>query len=241
MFLDEVAEITAEIQVKLLRVLQTRSFQRVGDTAAREFRGKLVAATNRDLDAEMQAGRVRQDFYYRLCSDVIETPSLAEQLRESPEELGPLLRFLAGRIAGDEEVESLAEETEAWISKHLGRDYPWPGNVRELEQCVRNVMVRSEYRPPRPVAPPAQPVAQSLESGARSLPEELAAAMLAGSLSAETLLRSYCTLVFAATGNYQETSRRLGIDRRTVKDKVDVDLLERLRAAAAPPHRKPMK
>jgi hypothetical protein len=54
--------------------------------------------------------------------------------------------------------------------------------------------------------------------------------MLAGSLSAETLLRGYCTLVFAATGNYQETSRRLGIDRRTVKDKVDPEFLQRLQA-----------
>src|SRR5439155_14349722 len=86
-FLDEIAETQAAIQVKLLRVVQTRTFQRVGETQDRPFRGKIVAATNRDLAAEMQAGRFRPDLYYRLCSNVIETPSLAAQLREAPDEL----------------------------------------------------------------------------------------------------------------------------------------------------------
>jgi len=217
-FLDEIAEIDTAIQVKLLRVLQSRTFQRVGDTRERRFHGKIIAATNRDLAAEMQAGRFRPDLYYRLCADVIETPSLEAQLREAPDELPHLLRFLARRIAGEAEAEALAGEAEAWISAHLGPDYRWPGNVRELEQCVRNVMIRGEYRPPR--AAPA---------GVR---EECAQAFLAGSLSTEEMLRRYVTLVFADTGNYVETARRLGIDRRTVKDKVDAGLLERLRAAA---------
>ncbi len=151
-FLDEIAETEAAIQVKLLRVLQSRTFQRVGDTQDRTFQGKIVAATNRDLAAEMQAGRFRPDLYYRLCSDVIETPSLAAQFRDAPEELGQLLRFLARRIAGEEEAETVARETEGWITAHLGADYPWPGNVRELEQCLRNVMIRGRYRPPRPAA-----------------------------------------------------------------------------------------
>src|SRR6266536_1572236 len=99
-FLDEIAEVDASIQVKLLRVLQTRTFQRVGDTQERRFQGKIVAATNRDLAAEMAAGRFRPDLYYRLCADVIETPSLAAILRDAPGELPALLRFLAARIAG---------------------------------------------------------------------------------------------------------------------------------------------
>ncbi len=144
----------------------------------------------------MQAGRFRSDLYYRLCSDVIETPSLAAQLRDAPEELGQLLRFLGRRIAGDEEAEAVAQETEAWITKHLGADYPWPGNVRELEQCLRNVMIRGRYRPPRPAS-----------GGVR---EELAGAFLGGAWTVEETVRRYCTLVFAQTGNYQETARRLG-------------------------------
>jgi DNA-binding NtrC family response regulator len=197
---------------------KTRGFQRVGDTRERRFQGKIVAATNRNLAVELQAGRFRTDLYYRLCADMIETPSLQALLADAPQELPELLRFIAARVAGDAEADALAAEVDAWITKHLGRDYPWPGNIRELEQCVRNVMVRGEYRPPAAGAVPA------LSPG-----EELAAALEAGTLTAEELLRRYCTLVFSRTGSYQETARRLGIDRRTVKDKVDPGVLAQLR------------
>ena len=213
-FLDEIGELEAALQVKLLRVLQTRTFQRIGDTRDRRFHGKIIAATNRDLATEMAVGRFRKDLYYRLCSDLIVTPSLGEQLRVAADERRALVRFLARRVAGEPEAESLAEETEHWIDAHLGDGYRWPGNVRELEQCVRNVMIRGEYRPPHAAS----------ASGRQRVADE----MLAGSLSAEELLRRYCTLVYAETGSYQETGRRLGLDRRTVKDKIDPDLLTQL-------------
>src|SRR5437867_3320161 len=92
-FLDEVGEIDAAIQVKLLRVLQTRTFQRLGDTQDRKFTGKIIAATNRDLAHQMQRGQIREDFYYRLCSDMITTPSLAQILRQSPDELHNMILF----------------------------------------------------------------------------------------------------------------------------------------------------
>jgi hypothetical protein len=149
-FLDEIGELERAVQVKLLRVLQARTFHHIGETRERPFRGKLVAATNRDLALEVDAGRFREDLFYRLCGDVIETPSLAAQLREAPGELGHLLRELASRVGGEEEAEALAAEAEAWIGRHLGATYAWPGNVRELEQCLRNVMVRGEYRPGGP-------------------------------------------------------------------------------------------
>jgi len=218
-FLDEIGELDPALQVKLLRVLQTRTFQRLGDTRDRRFHGKIIAATNRDLSSEMAHGRFRKDLYYRLCSDIIVTPSLAEQLHAAAGERGALVRFLAGRVAGDAEAEPLAQETERWIDAHLGNGYDWPGNVRELEQCVRNVMIRGEYRPPR----------AANVSARRRVAEE----MLAGALSADELLRRYCTLVYAETRSYQETARRLDLDRRTVKDKVDPDLLTRL--GAEPP------
>ena len=215
-FLDEIAEVDISIQVKLLRVLQTRTFQRIGDTRDRRFHGKIIAATNRDLAAEIQTGRFREDLYYRLCSDLIETPSLEEQLQDSPQELRNLLRFIAQRLAGDSEAEPLAGEAERWIEEHLGRDYRWPGNVRELEQCVRNVLVRGEYRPSRPA------------SG--STRDALVEGLLGGSLTVDQLLRRYCTLIYAQTESYQETARRLGLDRRTVKEKIDDELLKHLRA-----------
>ena len=213
-FLDEIGDLDAAVQVKLLRVLETRTFQALGDSADRHFHGKIIAATNRDLAEEMHQGRFREDFYFRLCSDTIRTPSLREQLSESPEMLGELLQFIMRRVAG-ENVGGLAEEVEQWIKQHLGSDYPWPGNVRELEQCVRSFLIRREYTPARP--PPAGAL------------EQFATDVRLGALTADELLMRYCTLVYAQTGNYQETARRLELDRRTVKSRIDPKMLAELR------------
>jgi transcriptional regulator with AAA-type ATPase domain len=219
-FLDEIGEVEAAIQVKLLRVLETRAFQRLGDTRERRFRGKVVAATNRDLDREMAAGRFREDLYYRLCADRIETPSLAERIRDSPEEISDLVLFLAERQVGAELAPELAREVVAWIDRRLGRGYPWPGNVRELAQCVSNVLIRRDYAPRAP----------SALTAAADPRREIADEILAARLSADEVLGRYCTLVFAETGSYQESARRLGLDRRTVRARVDAALLARLRA-----------
>ena len=209
-FLDEIGELESGIQVKLLRVLQTRTFQRLGDTRTRHFRGKIIAATNRDLAREMSAGAFRQDFYYRICSDLISTPSLREQLAAAPEDLRSMILFITRRIAADE-AEELAEEVDRWVRKHLGPDYPWPGNFRELEQCVRNVLIRHEYRP--------------ADLAGRSEADQLAHDLEAGSMTADELLRRYCSLVYSRTRNLEETARRLKLDRRTVRSKVDPELL----------------
>jgi transcriptional regulator with AAA-type ATPase domain len=214
-FLDEIGDLDVAIQVKLLRVLQSRTFQALGDTTERHFRGKLIAATNRDLAAAIQASQFREDFYYRLCSDLVTTPSLHEQVRETPEVLRELLIFIARRVVGAE-AEALAEEVEDWIVQHLGRTYPWPGNIRELEQCLRNVLVRKEYRPTQTRAVTAR--------------EDVFQAITNGGLTADELLRRYCTLVYAQTGSYEETARRLQLDRRTVKSKIDPELMTRMRA-----------
>ncbi len=213
-FLDEIGDLDPSIQVKLLRVLQTRTFQPLGDTTNRHFHGKIIAATNRNISEAMKKGHFREDFYYRLCSDLVVTPSLQEQIRESPAVLRELILFIARRVAGDE-AETLTDEVEAWIRTHLGRDYHWPGNIRELEQCVRGVLIRKEYRP--------------AEHHSLSTREDFATAVTSGSLTADELLRQYCTLVYAQTGSYEETARRLQLDRRTVKSKVDVRLLAALR------------
>ncbi len=216
--LDEIGEVDASIQVKLLRVLQTREYQRIGETAPRQFQGKLIASTNRDLEADMRAGSFREDLYYRLCSDLIVTPSLRDQLRDAPGELRDLVLFVTERVVGPGEAVDLADEVLTCVDRDLGADYAWPGNVRELEQCVRNVLVRKRYRPP--VTPTTTPTSHDV----------LNDVLRDGSLTAKDLVRRYCTLVYAETGSYQETARRLGLDRRTVKRSIDPALLERLTA-----------
>lgn len=213
-FLDEIGEVDTTIQVKLLRVLQTRTFQRLGDTQARRFEGKIIAATNREIAEEMRAGRFRQDLYYRLCSDMIRTPSLRERIVGNPNELESLTMFLATRMVGLEEAPGLCQEVMEYVARHLGQNYAWPGNVRELEQCVRNILIRGEYHPPAP-------------AGEGDLCERLMRSIHDGRLSADDLLRCYCTLMYSRTRNYQETARRLGIDHRTVKSHIVPEWLER--------------
>ncbi len=211
-FLDEVGDIEPSIQVKLLRVLEDRTFQRLGETRTRYFAGKIIAATNRDLAAEMRRERFREDLYYRLCSNVVVTPSLREQVGDNPEELRQLIAHITRGVVG-EESETLAGEVTSWVEQNLGPEYPWPGNFRELEQCVRSVLIRKEYRP------------LAGEPGSGVALEGVLEDIRKGALNAEELLEFYCTRVHAQTGNYSETARRLGLARRTVKSRIDEKLL----------------
>jgi DNA-binding NtrC family response regulator len=212
-FLDELGELDPAIQVKLLRVIETRTFHPVGDTARLEFRGKLITATHRNLADLIGKGQFREDLYYRLCSDQVTTPSLAEQLADSPAVLSELVGYMGRRVAGAEGDE-LAGEVMRWIEGNLGKDYPWPGNYRELEQCVKNVLIRRNYRPSG--------------AGAAGALEEFAEEVRDGRLTADELLARYVTLVYSRTRSYEAAARQLGLDRRTVKAKVDERFLERL-------------
>ena len=206
-FLDEIGEVDASIQVKLLRVLQMRSFQRLGESEPRRFAGRIVAATNRDLDAEIRAGRFREDFFFRLCGDQIVTPPLREQLADAPGDLELVVGFIARRLVGEVEATAVAGEVLKWIRRELGADYAWPGNFRELEQCVRNILLRREYRP-------------RATAGRRGDTTDWEAIFASGSWTAERLLTHYCRTVHARTQNIEETARRLDLDRRTVKAKL---------------------
>lgn len=210
-FLDEIGDVAASIQVKLLRVLQTRRFHRLGDTHPLSFDGKVIAATNRDLSAAIGEGNLRQDFYYRLCADRIETPSLAAILAGNPGELVYLVQHIAGKVAGEEEADTLCREVCSWVEEKMDPAYSWPGNFRELEQCVRNVMVHRDYHP-------------QVVIGTESLGRQLDTL----DLSAEELLQQYVTRVYARSGSYEEAGRVLEMDPRTVKKYLDDTLLNRL-------------
>jgi transcriptional regulator with AAA-type ATPase domain len=204
-FLDELGEMDLSLQVKLLRVIETRRFSAVGDTAPRQFQGKLIAATNRDLPTEIRARRFREDLYYRLCADLIHTPSLADQIRDSPGVLRELLHYMTLRTVG-EEAERCLPEIVAWIQTNLPADYAWPGNYRELEQCVRNVIIRRTYAP---------------IAGRSATPDEaFTARFRAGELTADQVVSYYAAQVYRITGSYDAAARRLGLDRRTVKSKI---------------------
>ncbi|MDX2038324.1 MAG: sigma 54-interacting transcriptional regulator [Isosphaeraceae bacterium] len=237
-FLDEIGELDLSIQVKLLRVIQNREFTQVGGNDAVAFQGKFIAATNRDLEAEIAAGRFRHDLYYRLCADQIATPSLAEQLSALPEDLREMVRFVVEEIFRgstgesttamspppsnshiEEDVELLTDDAVDWIERELGFDYAWPGNFRELGQCVRNVMIRGSYRRAASRKPMnvASPVDRFLES------------IRGTELSERDLVRRYRAYAYHRSGkSYAAAASILKCDWRLIKqhDTAFLDELE---------------
>jgi DNA-binding NtrC family response regulator len=162
----------------------------------------------------MTAGRFREDFYYRLCADRIETPSLREQLADRPEDLRVMLEFICRRVVGEAVAERLAVEVVNWIEGHLGRDYGWPGNFRELEQCVRSYMLRKDYKPIlRPVLRPAD----SVTDACRVLAEVV---LRQGATHGEIERRLFTQVYERTQKNCQEAARLLGIDWRTLRARV---------------------
>ncbi|MGB8223997.1 MAG: sigma 54-interacting transcriptional regulator [Polyangiales bacterium] len=210
-FLDEIGELDGDVQVKLLRVLQSRTFHRLGDTQAKEFGGKFVAATNRNLSEEMAAGRFREDLYYRLCSDIIQTPTLREQLAGSLDELRHLVTVIIQRALSAVDPD-LIDSIVCGIEVSVGASYAWPGNMRELEQCVRNLLIHGRYSPPN-TPPPTH--------GLRALFAE----MQGSQANMDRVISAYSTWVYRQTGSFEKAAHALGVDRRTVSKHIDRELL----------------
>ena len=201
-FLDEIGEVAEPLQIKLLQILQERTFTPVGSHERQRFAGRVIAATNRPLDELRREGKFRDDFYYRLCSDVILVPSLHQRLAEHPQELALLLKELVRRLTGQSD-EALAARVAQELRQSPGPAYTWPGNVRELEQAVRRVLLTGHY------AAQAVPAA-----GAHA---RFLAALEAGGLTADAVLAGYCARLHAQLGSYEEVARRTQLDRRTVR------------------------
>lgn len=202
-FLDEIGEVGVPVQIKLLRVLQEREFFAVGSHKAERFSGRVIAATHADLDERRQSGHFRDDFYYRLCSDVIVVPTLRQRIAEDPQELRVLVGAVVERTVGERAPELVASVLDA-IARELPPDYDWPGNVRELEQCVRRVLMTRRYT-------------GHVQAAGGSARAQIEAALDTGSLSARVLVQQYCCLLYERHGTYEEVARRTGLDRRTVK------------------------
>ena len=154
LFLDEVGEIPLDLQSKLLRVLQEGEFERVGDERTRKVNVRVLAATNRDLKAEMQAKRFREDLYFRLNVVPIEVPPLRERLEDTPQLAA---RFV--ELASQQLKRSVPRLTQANLVE-LQR-YDWPGNIRELQNVIERAVIlsqgnRLQFDLPEPQGAPAR-------------------------------------------------------------------------------------
>jgi DNA-binding NtrC family response regulator len=202
LFLDEIGEVGVPVQIKLLQVLQERTFTPVGGREKKRFPGRVIAATNRPLSELRRAGRFRDDFYYRLCSDVIVMPTLRERLRESPAELEQLVQLLLERTTGSGDRGLTGFVLEA-LARDVPRDYAWPGNVRELEQAVRRILITGGYRP------------EQASAASADAEERLVERLRAGTLTAEALLAGYSAMLYGRLGSYAAVAQQTALDPRT--------------------------
>jgi DNA-binding NtrC family response regulator len=208
LFIDELAELPLESQAKLLRAIETKSIRPVGESGEIEVDVRIIAATNRDLWAETQAGRFREDLYFRLQV----FPVVVAPLRKRPEDVEPLARDLLARL-GKRDIE-LGPESLAAL-----REYDWPGNVRELLNVLRRASLFS-------ISDVVEPdlirrmIAASVFGNAR---EMLPAAPDANSRStslAEVERDHIERVLREKDGNITHAAAALGIDRRTLQRKL---------------------
>ena len=203
--LDEIGEIPNHVQIKLLRILQERSFSPVGTHEKSRFNGRVIAATNRPKKDILDGKVFRDDFYYRLCSDIIEVPPLRTRIWEKPSELDDLLDFTIKRMTGTRS-EKLILKVKRVIDRGLGKDYQWPGNVRELEQCVRSVLLRRDYKGK-----------QKYKEKTGSLKQELLQGISDQNISVSSMVSGDCKLLYDELGTYEKVANQTGLDRRTIK------------------------
>jgi DNA-binding NtrC family response regulator len=203
LFLDEIGEVGASVQIKLLQVLQERVFTPIGSHDAKRFAGRVIAATNRPLEELRQTGRFRDDFFYRLCSQVVVVPPLRQRIAEDPTELQRLVALLTARMIGEPAPE-VSRSVMVALRRDLPDGYPWPGNVRELEQAVRRILLTNSYR-------------GDTVDASRSSEDQLVAAVRGGSLAVDELVGRYCAMLYRRHATFAEVAGRTGLDRRTVR------------------------
>jgi transcriptional regulator with AAA-type ATPase domain len=203
LFLDEIGDISISSQIKLLQVIQERTFTPVGCHDQKRFEGRVIAATNRSIIELRRKKKFRDDFYYRLCSDVISVPTLRQRIEETPTELEQMVNLLVQRMTGQEN-QNMTDRILETLKQDLPKGYSWPGNVRELEQAVRSIILKRHYYGDAMVTD-------------GNLEDTFIQKFHAGTLEAKELLNQYCHLLYKRYGTYEEVSRRTKLDPRTVK------------------------
>ncbi len=207
--LDEIGELPLGLQAKLLRVLQESEIRRVGDQKTRRVDARVLAATARDLEAEVRSGRFREDLYYRINVVVIELPPL----RERENDIAPLARHFVARLAQRfGRPLSLSEDALAWLEQQ-----PWPGNVRELENAIERAAVLNEKaileQKDFQIVPPLR-----TERGSGG--EDTTDGTLR-SVVEDAERRAIVDALKATDGNRRAAAQRLGVSLRTLFYKID--------------------
>ncbi|GAB3844345.1 sigma-54 dependent transcriptional regulator [Hymenobacter terrigena] len=206
LFLDEIGELELNVQAKFLRVLESQSFTKLGDTKPTKVNIRLVAATNRNLKQEAAEGRFRPDLYYRLSVFTILVPSLKDRPADVPPLAQHFLQYFAARLS--KRLPGLAPEALAMLQR-----YPWPGNVRELKNVLERAailapngeLLSADYLPDEfhALGRPARPGADAADESLRAL-EARHIGKLMGELE----------------GNKPEVAKRLGIGLTTLYRKL---------------------
>jgi NtrC-family two-component system response regulator AlgB len=191
-FLDEIGELSSAIQAKLLRVLQSKDFERIGDNTTRKVDVRVLAATNRNLDEALKEGTFREDLFYRLNGIRIKLPPL----RERPEDI-PLLIQQFIDASGKKHM-TIAPEADRAL-----RSYRWSGNVRELQNVIERAVLLAG--------------GGSIEL--KDLPEAFREQPDSQPLSLEEVERAHIKKVLQLAEDYDEAARVLGIDRKTLLNK----------------------
>lgn len=202
-FLDEIGDVSIPVQVKLLQVLQDRFFTPVGSHKVERFHGRVIAATNKNLSKLREQKEFRDDFYYRLCSDIIEVPPLRKRLTEDLGEIDEILAFITKRILGNSTFE-IVQKVKDFLRANQPKNYTWPGNVRELEQCVRRVLLKNAYDWPQQ------------ESSGNTI-SKITQGIDSCSMTAQDVLSDYCRYLYDRLGTYEAVAKTTQLDRRTVK------------------------
>ncbi len=192
-FLDEIGELSSPIQSKLLRVLQTKDFERVGENVTRKVDVRVISATNRNLDEALKEGNFREDLFYRLNGVRIKLPPL----RERPEDIPFLIHHFLKKYSKDKNIE-IAQDADKAL-----KAYRWSGNVREMENVIERAALLS-----------ANGVIEISH-----LPEEIRTASEPKALSLEEIEKIQIKKVLQIAKDYDEAARILGVDRKTLLNK----------------------